>query len=243
MENPKQYIVTIVVATVSGFVGGVLSLLMFASPLAQLVKFKTIHAETIRIDESVESKFVHAKVIKADDYLESKVVHGKVNQGEQFFLVGKKGDTRGTWLTDTEGQPILSLYDKEQRSSAQLVITPNGSAGLWVFRKGKFSVRLMGGEIIPVLELFDETGRPMIKFEKYYGDDVPHLTFIDKKGPYKTSLVKQVTDLETYNKYIRIYPYCNDEPYQLGCERFLEGFVRFCKENPTGSDCENLKKQ
>jgi len=121
MVNPKRYIVTIAVAAVFGFVGGVLSLLLLASPLLQFVKLKTIHAETIKVDESVESKFVHAKIIKADDYLESKVVHGKVNRGEQFLLLDKDGSPRGMWLYDTDGQPSLFLTDKDGHSR---ILTP-----------------------------------------------------------------------------------------------------------------------
>ena len=245
MDNSKRYIVLIAVATFFGFVGGVLSLLLLARPLSQFVKWKTIHAETIKIDESIESKFVHAKVIKADDYLESKVVHGKVNRGEQFLLLDKKGDPRGMWLNDTDGNPVLSLWNQRGTSKVELVATPYGGAGLRVFTIGKqggFSVKLMGGESIPQLELFDEAGKEMVSLGKFYPEDSPHLTFVDKKGPYKTSMGKQITDLESYNKYIRIVPYCDDKPYQLGCEGFLDTLTRFCKGNPTGSNCENLKK-
>lgn len=238
----KTCISVLMLGLVTGFVGGVLSLLVLARPLLQFIKLKTIHAETIMVDESIESKFVHAKVIKADDYLESKVVHGKVNRGEQFLLLDEKGSPRGRWMYDTDGQPSLFLSDKEGRSQTELVVTPNGSAGLRIFGKEKFSVKLMGGEIIPQLELFDEAGKEMVSLGKFYPEDSPHLTFVDKKGPYKTSMAKQITDLESYNKYIRIVPYCDDKPYQAGCERFLEVFMRFCKNNPDGHGCENLKK-
>lgn len=245
MENSKRYIVIIAVATISGFVGGVLSLFLFASPLLKFVKLETIHAETIKIDESIESKLVHAKIIKADDYLESKVVHGDVNQGVQFFLVDKKGRTSGTWYNDTDEQPSLRLFDKKSRSTAELVITPNGSAGLRIFRNGKFSVKLMVNDTgIPQLELFDEGSNPMLSLGKFYGEDVPHLTLVDKTAHRRAFMARQASDLKTaFNATIRIVPNCSEQPYQTGCEGNLETLIRFCQEHPTGHGCENLKKQ
>lgn len=190
MDNLRTYSTMILVAAVSGFAGGVISFLALAGPLSQFVKLKALHVETIRVDESVDSKFIHASTIKADDYIESKVVHGNVNRGGQFLLLDKEGHPRGMWLYGVEGEPILSLIGTGSRAAAELLVTPNGTAALWLVRNKQHSVRLQAEHNgWATLEMEGKGDQSKIRLAIDYEDD-PNLTLTDHKGRRRSFLVE-----------------------------------------------------
>lgn len=181
--NRKAYILVLILSLVAGLVGGALSVLLLTGPLAKFIKFKVIHAEMIRVDESLESKFIRGNIIKVDEYLESKVVHGKVNRGEQFLLVDSEGYPYGMWLHGSHGDARLSMTWEEGKSD--LWMTSNG---LSLSKDGKRRISLMvGNDGSPELLLLDKAGKPRVYLAMYtWENELPRLTFIDKNGLSKT---------------------------------------------------------
>jgi hypothetical protein len=133
-----------------------------------------------------------------------------------------------------DGKPIggaeVILREEEGKIIGVRETDLNGRFVFLNLHPGRYSVggsymvnRIPGGDTIAILQ---------------YGGK----SFFIWKDEETLTIELQATRHPVGGKDAKVVPSCNAAPYQKGCEDSLEGFIKFCKNNPDGRGCENLKK-
>jgi hypothetical protein len=124
--STKQNILTIVLALLTGFLGGVLS-------------------DRFSVEDTVFAAKPEKKVIEAHEFRlvdEAGRYRGAFVSGPEgapgLSLLDKNGKARGAFYTGADCNPGLSLHDKDGKVRAAFFITPDAAPSVMLFdEKGK----------------------------------------------------------------------------------------------------------